>query len=126
MLPKLPITLSRILLVPIQEIKQKCIIHFFFAVDICVLHQSQFVYVCLGIQSLLQCIFNDSPTCLLAGCKHVVWKGSALAALHCGRPPEPPVIYGSPPNIGKSPLIGCYVNVFQWKKQHSSKSLDFS
>uniref|UniRef100_A0A3Q3KDX8 PH-interacting protein n=1 Tax=Monopterus albus TaxID=43700 RepID=A0A3Q3KDX8_MONAL len=32
-------------------------------------------------------------------CNHVVWKGSALAALHCGRPPEPPVIYGSPPNI---------------------------
>ncbi|KAJ8275266.1 hypothetical protein COCON_G00098910 [Conger conger] len=32
-------------------------------------------------------------------CKHVVWKGSALAALHCGRPPEPPIIYGSPPNI---------------------------
>uniref|UniRef100_A0A3P8UKX5 PH-interacting protein n=1 Tax=Cynoglossus semilaevis TaxID=244447 RepID=A0A3P8UKX5_CYNSE len=32
-------------------------------------------------------------------CKNVVWKGSALAALHCGRPPEPPVIYGSPPNI---------------------------
>lgn len=32
-------------------------------------------------------------------CKHVVWKGSALAALHCGRPPEPPVIFGSPPNI---------------------------
>ncbi|KAM6906545.1 PH-interacting protein isoform 1-T1 [Lycodopsis pacificus] len=32
-------------------------------------------------------------------CKHVVWKGSALAALHCGRPPEPPVIYGSPPSI---------------------------
>uniref|UniRef100_A0A7N8XX94 PH-interacting protein n=1 Tax=Mastacembelus armatus TaxID=205130 RepID=A0A7N8XX94_9TELE len=32
-------------------------------------------------------------------CKHVVWKGSALAALHCGRPPEAPIIYGSPPNI---------------------------
>uniref|UniRef100_A0A3B4ATP0 PH-interacting protein n=1 Tax=Periophthalmus magnuspinnatus TaxID=409849 RepID=A0A3B4ATP0_9GOBI len=32
-------------------------------------------------------------------CKHVVWKGSALAALHCGRPPEPPIIFGSPPNI---------------------------
>ncbi|XP_061756956.1 PH-interacting protein isoform X1 [Nerophis ophidion] len=32
-------------------------------------------------------------------CKHVVWKASALAALHCGRPPEPPIIYGSPPNI---------------------------
>lgn len=30
-----------------------------------------------------------------------MWKGSALAALHCGRPPEPPIIYGSPPNIGK-------------------------
>uniref|UniRef100_A0A3Q2CXB8 PH-interacting protein n=1 Tax=Cyprinodon variegatus TaxID=28743 RepID=A0A3Q2CXB8_CYPVA len=36
------------------------------------------------------------------GCKHVVWKGSALAALHCGRPPEPPIIYGSPPNIETS------------------------
>ncbi|XP_043542582.1 PH-interacting protein-like [Chiloscyllium plagiosum] len=33
-------------------------------------------------------------------CKHVVWKGSALAALHRGRPPEPPINYGSPPNIG--------------------------
>ncbi|XP_067841033.1 PH-interacting protein isoform X2 [Heptranchias perlo] len=32
-------------------------------------------------------------------CKHVVWKGSALAALHRGRPPEPPINYGSPPNI---------------------------
>nr|XP_061806250.1 PH-interacting protein [Nerophis lumbriciformis] len=32
-------------------------------------------------------------------CKHFVWKGSALAALHCGRPPEPPIIYGSPANI---------------------------
>uniref|UniRef100_A0A6Q2ZC19 Bromo domain-containing protein n=1 Tax=Esox lucius TaxID=8010 RepID=A0A6Q2ZC19_ESOLU len=43
-------------------------------------------------------------------CKHVVWKGSALAALHCGRPPEPPVIYGSPPmetNHGRR-LIGSY------------------
>lgn len=32
----------------------------------------------------------------------MVWKGSALAALHCGRPPESPVNYGSPPSIGKS------------------------
>ncbi|XP_038655222.1 PH-interacting protein isoform X1 [Scyliorhinus canicula] len=32
-------------------------------------------------------------------CKHVVWKGSALAALHRGRPPELPINYGSPPNI---------------------------
>uniref|UniRef100_A0A674BYG6 Pleckstrin homology domain interacting protein n=1 Tax=Salmo trutta TaxID=8032 RepID=A0A674BYG6_SALTR len=35
----------------------------------------------------------------LLRCKHVVWKGLALAALHCGRPPEPPIIYGSPPSI---------------------------
>uniref|UniRef100_A0A3P8XUH4 PH-interacting protein n=1 Tax=Esox lucius TaxID=8010 RepID=A0A3P8XUH4_ESOLU len=45
-------------------------------------------------------------------CKHVVWKGSALAALHCGRPPEPPVIYGSPPSIVETNhgrrLIGSY------------------
>ncbi|XP_075718167.1 PH-interacting protein isoform X3 [Rhinoderma darwinii] len=32
-------------------------------------------------------------------CKHVVWKGSDLAALHCGRPPESPINYGSPPNL---------------------------
>uniref|UniRef100_A0A8C6XZ87 PH-interacting protein n=1 Tax=Naja naja TaxID=35670 RepID=A0A8C6XZ87_NAJNA len=37
-------------------------------------------------------------------CKHVVWKGSALAALHCGRPPESPINYGSPPSIGKKSL----------------------
>ncbi|KAF4025057.1 hypothetical protein G4228_017141 [Cervus hanglu yarkandensis] len=36
---------------------------------------------------------------LRSGCKHVVWKGSALAALHCGRPPESPINYGSPPSI---------------------------
>ncbi|XP_072264657.1 PH-interacting protein isoform X3 [Pyxicephalus adspersus] len=33
-------------------------------------------------------------------CKHVLWKGSGLAALHCGRPPELPINYGSPPSIG--------------------------
>ncbi|OXB65803.1 hypothetical protein ASZ78_016056 [Callipepla squamata] len=43
----------------------------------------------------LHCLCNSSET----GCKHVVWKGSALAALHCGRPPESPVNYGSPPSI---------------------------
>ncbi|XP_073445803.1 PH-interacting protein isoform X2 [Dendrobates tinctorius] len=32
-------------------------------------------------------------------CKNVVWKGSALAALHSGRPPESPINYGSPPNL---------------------------
>ncbi|KAM5281188.1 bromodomain and WD repeat-containing protein 1 [Ctenodactylus gundi] len=44
-------------------------------------------------------------------CRHTVWKGSAFAALHRGRPPEMPVNYGSPPNLveihrGKH-LTGC-------------------
>uniref|UniRef100_A0A8C9SP74 Pleckstrin homology domain interacting protein n=1 Tax=Scleropages formosus TaxID=113540 RepID=A0A8C9SP74_SCLFO len=51
-----------------------------------------------GVQSLLgagrQSLLRTNKSC-----KHVVWKGTALAALHCGRPPEPPVIYGRPPNI---------------------------
>lgn len=47
-------------------------------------------------------IFTSNKKCVcLIGCKHVVWKGSALAALHCGRPPESPVNYGSPPSIGE-------------------------
>ncbi|XP_064008608.1 bromodomain and WD repeat-containing protein 1 [Pogoniulus pusillus] len=32
-------------------------------------------------------------------CRNTVWKGSAFAALHRGRPPEFPVNYGSPPNL---------------------------
>ncbi|XP_076874728.1 PH-interacting protein isoform X2 [Brachyhypopomus gauderio] len=51
-----------------------------------------------GVNSLLG-IGRQSLLRTSKSCKHVVWKGSALAALHCGRPPEPPVIYGSPPNI---------------------------
>ncbi|XP_004631827.1 bromodomain and WD repeat-containing protein 1 isoform X2 [Octodon degus] len=44
-------------------------------------------------------------------CRHTVWKGSAFAALHRGRPPEMPVNYGAPPNLveihrGKQ-LTGC-------------------
>ncbi|XP_026357810.2 bromodomain and WD repeat-containing protein 1 isoform X1 [Ursus arctos] len=44
-------------------------------------------------------------------CRHTVWKGSAFAALHRGRPPEMPVNYGSPPSLveihrGKQ-LTGC-------------------
>ncbi|XP_063299084.1 PH-interacting protein isoform X1 [Pelobates fuscus] len=35
-------------------------------------------------------------------CKNVVWKGSALAALHCGRPPEEPINFGSPPSIANT------------------------
>uniref|UniRef100_A0A8C0VEJ7 Bromodomain and WD repeat domain containing 1 n=1 Tax=Cyanistes caeruleus TaxID=156563 RepID=A0A8C0VEJ7_CYACU len=33
--------------------------------------------------------------------RNTVWKGSAFAALHRGRPPEMPVNYGTPPNLGK-------------------------
>lgn len=32
-------------------------------------------------------------------CRNTVWKGSAFAALHRGRPPEMPVNYGTPPNL---------------------------
>ncbi|KAM9205777.1 bromodomain and WD repeat-containing protein 1 [Mergus octosetaceus] len=32
-------------------------------------------------------------------CRNTVWKGSAFAALHRGRPPEVPVNYGAPPNL---------------------------
>ncbi|XP_045441203.1 bromodomain and WD repeat-containing protein 1 isoform X7 [Pipistrellus kuhlii] len=44
-------------------------------------------------------------------CRHTVWKGSAFAALHRGRPPEMPVNYGYPPSLveihrGKQ-LTGC-------------------
>uniref|UniRef100_A0AAZ3S8T9 Bromo domain-containing protein n=1 Tax=Oncorhynchus tshawytscha TaxID=74940 RepID=A0AAZ3S8T9_ONCTS len=64
-----------------------------------------------GIHSLLgagrQSLLRTNKSC-----KHVVWKGLALAALHCGRPPEPPVIYGSPPSIVETGhgrrLIGSY------------------
>uniref|UniRef100_A0A8D2M112 PH-interacting protein n=1 Tax=Varanus komodoensis TaxID=61221 RepID=A0A8D2M112_VARKO len=49
-----------------------------------------------GVQTLLgagrQSLLRTNKSC-----KHVVWKGSALAALHCGRPPESPINYGSPP-----------------------------
>uniref|UniRef100_A0A8B9SSK7 Bromodomain and WD repeat domain containing 1 n=1 Tax=Anas platyrhynchos TaxID=8839 RepID=A0A8B9SSK7_ANAPL len=34
-------------------------------------------------------------------CRNTVWKGSAFAALHRGRPPEVPVNYGAPPNLAK-------------------------
>ncbi|OCT78331.1 PH-interacting protein isoform X2 [Xenopus laevis] len=54
-----------------------------------------------GIQTLLgagrQSLLRTNKSC-----KHVVWKGSALAALHCGRPPEPPINYGSPPSIANT------------------------
>uniref|UniRef100_A0A8C4RP08 PH-interacting protein n=1 Tax=Erpetoichthys calabaricus TaxID=27687 RepID=A0A8C4RP08_ERPCA len=54
-----------------------------------------------GVQSLLgagrQSLLRTNKSC-----KHVVWKGTALAALHCGRPPEPPLNYGRPANIAET------------------------
>ncbi|KAL7987940.1 hypothetical protein Chor_006859 [Crotalus horridus] len=54
-----------------------------------------------GVQTLLgagrQSLLRTNKSC-----KHVVWKGSALAALHCGRPPESPINYGSPPSIAET------------------------
>uniref|UniRef100_A0A8C0J5Y2 Bromodomain and WD repeat domain containing 1 n=1 Tax=Chelonoidis abingdonii TaxID=106734 RepID=A0A8C0J5Y2_CHEAB len=44
-------------------------------------------------------------------CRNTVWKGSALAALRRGRPPEIPVNYGPPPNLVEvnraKQLTGC-------------------
>lgn len=34
------------------------------------------------------------------GCSHKVCSGSAVAALHRGRPPEPPVKSGDAPSVG--------------------------
>ncbi|XP_031143863.1 PH-interacting protein isoform X3 [Sander lucioperca] len=65
---------------------------------VCPLLESELPASVPGLSSLLgagrQNLLRSSKSC-----KNVVWKGSALAALHCGRPPEPPIIYGSPPNI---------------------------
>ncbi|XP_034017957.1 PH-interacting protein [Thalassophryne amazonica] len=65
---------------------------------VCPLLEKEVPASVLGLSSLLgagrQNLLRTDKSC-----KHVVWKGSALAALHCGRPPEPPIIYGSPPNI---------------------------
>ncbi|KAF3816064.1 hypothetical protein GH733_016166 [Mirounga leonina] len=43
-------------------------------------------------------------------CRHTVWKGSAFAALHRGRPPEMPVNYGSPPSLEISDMAVNYEN----------------
>uniref|UniRef100_A0A8C3ECP6 Bromodomain and WD repeat-containing protein 1 n=1 Tax=Corvus moneduloides TaxID=1196302 RepID=A0A8C3ECP6_CORMO len=52
-------------------------------------------------------------------CRNTVWKGSAFAALHRGRPPEMPVNYGTPPNLGKllSPLPTA-ADMYQHVKMH--------
>ncbi|TNM85061.1 hypothetical protein fugu_009239 [Takifugu bimaculatus] len=51
-----------------------------------------------GVQTLLglgkQSLLRTSKSC-----SHKVCSGSSVAALHRGRPPEPPVINGGPPNV---------------------------
>ncbi|XP_051877104.1 bromodomain and WD repeat-containing protein 3 isoform X2 [Pristis pectinata] len=51
-----------------------------------------------GVQTLLG-VGRQSLLRTMKDCKHVVWKGSAFAALHRGRPPEPPINYGKCPNV---------------------------
>ncbi|XP_021008681.1 bromodomain and WD repeat-containing protein 3 isoform X3 [Mus caroli] len=52
-----------------------------------------------GVQTLLgvgrQSLLRDAKDC-----KSTLWNGSAFAALHRGRPPELPVNYVKPPNVG--------------------------
>ncbi|XP_038657438.1 bromodomain and WD repeat-containing protein 1-like isoform X2 [Scyliorhinus canicula] len=51
-----------------------------------------------GVQSLLGA-GRQSLLRTAKDCKQVVWRGSAFAALHRGRPPEVPITYGSPPSV---------------------------
>uniref|UniRef100_A0A8B9SAH7 Bromodomain and WD repeat-containing protein 1 n=1 Tax=Apteryx owenii TaxID=8824 RepID=A0A8B9SAH7_APTOW len=51
----------------------------------------------LGVQTLLG-VGRQSLLRAAKDFRHTLWKGSAFAALHRGRPPELPVNYGKPPN----------------------------
>ncbi|TRZ06433.1 hypothetical protein HGM15179_020673 [Zosterops borbonicus] len=55
----------------------------------------------LGVQTLLG-VGRQSLLRAAKDFRHTLWKGSAFAALHRGRPPELPVNYGKPPNVGES------------------------
>ncbi|XP_053329912.1 bromodomain and WD repeat-containing protein 3 [Spea bombifrons] len=63
-----------------------------------------------GLQSLLG-VGKQSLLRRAKDCRHTPWRGSALAALHRGRPPELPVNYGRPINvvniISARALTGC-------------------
>uniref|UniRef100_A0A8D0AU19 Bromodomain and WD repeat domain containing 3 n=1 Tax=Sander lucioperca TaxID=283035 RepID=A0A8D0AU19_SANLU len=52
-----------------------------------------------GVQTLLG-LGRQSLLRSTKSCSHKVCSGSAVAALHRGRPPEPPVSNGHPPNVG--------------------------
>uniref|UniRef100_A0A7N4PC28 Bromodomain and WD repeat domain containing 3 n=1 Tax=Sarcophilus harrisii TaxID=9305 RepID=A0A7N4PC28_SARHA len=58
-----------------------------------------------GVQTLLG-VGRQSLLRAAKDCKSALWKGSAFAALHCGRPPELPADYTRAPNVGKQ-LTGC-------------------
>lgn len=61
-------------------------------------------FSCFGTATLLAFLtytFNKHQPIGFKDCRNTVWKGSAFAALHRGRPPEIPVNYGTPPNLGK-------------------------
>uniref|UniRef100_A0A4W3H5X2 Bromo domain-containing protein n=1 Tax=Callorhinchus milii TaxID=7868 RepID=A0A4W3H5X2_CALMI len=51
-----------------------------------------------GVQSLLGA-GRQSLLRTAKDCKQVIWRGSAFAALHRGRPPETPITYGSSPSV---------------------------
>uniref|UniRef100_A0A8C7V4J9 Bromo domain-containing protein n=1 Tax=Oncorhynchus mykiss TaxID=8022 RepID=A0A8C7V4J9_ONCMY len=53
-----------------------------------------------GVQTLLG-LGRQSLLRTAKSCTHTEWSGTAVAALHRGRPPEPPVSFGKPPSIGK-------------------------
>uniref|UniRef100_A0A8C4VDM6 Bromodomain and WD repeat-containing protein 1 n=1 Tax=Falco tinnunculus TaxID=100819 RepID=A0A8C4VDM6_FALTI len=64
----------------------------------------------LGVQTLLG-VGRQSLLRAAKDFRHTLWKGSAFAALHRGRPPELPVNYGKPPNADtlllSRQLTGC-------------------
>ncbi|OXB57212.1 hypothetical protein ASZ78_015951 [Callipepla squamata] len=64
----------------------------------------------LGVQTLLG-VGRQSLLRAAKDFRHTLWKGSAFAALHRGRPPELPVNYGKPPNVvnilSARQLTGC-------------------
>ncbi|NXK98393.1 BRWD3 protein, partial [Formicarius rufipectus] len=64
----------------------------------------------LGVQTLLG-VGRQSLLRAAKDFRHTLWKGSAFAALHRGRPPELPVNYGRPPNVvhilSARQLTGC-------------------
>uniref|UniRef100_A0A8C8EV74 Bromo domain-containing protein n=1 Tax=Oncorhynchus tshawytscha TaxID=74940 RepID=A0A8C8EV74_ONCTS len=51
-----------------------------------------------GVQTLLG-LGRQSLLRTAKSCTHTEWSGTAVAALHRGRPPEPPVGFGKPPSI---------------------------